>query len=291
MKIKKLLLFILLFLTFLFLSSNVSAYVVSEGGLGKYYLQDLPFEDNEESVYKSVFLFNSTTNEIICIRVENTCFLGFSRINNRIYEFDDYSTTSKIFYYKCSVDLSNGLYVGTEWSYYSGDYISVNSNYTYIGGTTHLYPCYNNNFIITNLPDNGMNWSSNFAIGVTSDNVPILQFFSSSNNIVYVDSSNRINSFLDAYNGTFVPYDVYRFVDNNWVYKGTLSNPNSVYTDSKISNFIYFNKDVYDSVGSLLYSNTNQFFRGLFEYNIFPYILNSQEDLAKGNEDIIIMPR
>lgn len=68
MKIKKLLFICLIFLFFIFLSNSVNAYVLKENGTEKYYLPDLPFDDSEEGVNRSVFLYDISNNLVYLLQ-------------------------------------------------------------------------------------------------------------------------------------------------------------------------------------------------------------------------------
>lgn len=299
MKVKKILLFIILFFFCLVIKNNVNAYVVNEGGQGKYYLKDLPFEDSEESPAKSVFLLNSSVNEVYCIEVENYYKLGYDRLTKRLYKFDptDYSTKT-IFYYVCSLTVQDSLYIGGEWGYKSANnYLAIdNEKYTYIGGTTCFYPCVNISsgvFLIDNLID-GLSWNDDFALvkGTNEERimlvVPTVQHKNS-----YFSKSGAYFKYFDSNNPSeAITLDAYYYDTSDFSFK--------FYKSNILSNFwpvqacydyiFYCNKDILYN-GDVLIKNTKNLFKGLYSYNHFPYILNGQEDLAKGEEDIIIMPR
>lgn len=291
MKIKRILLFILIFFLCLFIKNNVNAYVINEGGIGKFYLQDLPFDDSgAEGGYKSVFLLNDNLNEIYCIKVENYNYIGFSLYNNYLVKFDNDNKFYTFSYYKCNYEIIDNLYVGDDWLSLSADKtLSIDSSFEYIGGTTALYPCfyYNNlnKMSYSTLPD-GINWGDNFYISTTNNGGTSYLFYpSQTDNIVPVLNNKTFTFKLNSYNGSAINFDLYTYTNKSWSYSGVVSS-------FDIMNFVYMSQNIYNSSnGNLVYSDTNQFFKGLYEYNNFPYILNSQEDLAKGEEDIIIMPR
>ena len=265
MRIKKILLFILIFFFCLFLKNNVNAYVINEGGLGKFYLQELPFDDSEESVYKSVFLFNSETKVIYCIRVENFCSLGYDRVAKRLYSYNsiDNSTSANIYYYICSLDLMNGLYIGSDWKIQSSSsYLSINTKFEYIGGTTALYPCYKNNCIITSLPDIGIDWSSNFVIGYNNNKI-ILQSYESQSNLFYYDGENKIHARIDNSSGAYSPYYIYYkdFSSTDWTFEYRIPGESYSGTTCGSGCFLYLCGDVYTSTTNtdIKYSSTSQF--------------------------------
>lgn len=286
MKIKKIFLFILLFLAFLFISNNVNAYVINEGGVGKYYLPDLPFDDSGE-VYTSVLFHDETNGAIICVEIPNAYSLGYDTYRNTLKLICDIDDVSReIFYYTCSVTQTEGLYIAETWSSQSAETLNL-SSFKCIGGTGFVYP-YNSssNILYKTLPE-GVNWGDDFWILDTRCCVPEIQY---KNGAYVMMNSAKFKYYPSLENTNAVTYSVYNYdtTTKTWVYSTKTT---------EISNFIHYAclyriKDVYSTDRSSIYGyGTDRYFWLLYGYKVFPYILNSQEDLAKGEEDIIIMPR
>lgn len=293
MKLKKLLLFILIFFFCLVIKNNVNAYVVNEGGQGKYYLQDLPFDDSGET-FTSVFFTDYNGVSVYCYQIPNYTNFGYDKLNKTFYCFDKAdNSTATILCYSCGIEELDGLLVGGEWT--STDHFKYAKEPSYIGGTGKVYPCVTINsgtYLINNLID-GLSWNDDFALvkGTNEERIMLVvpsvrfksgYFIRSAAYFQYysIDSSSAIslNSYyLDTSDYTF------KFYKSN-----TLSNfwPVQACTDY----IFYCNKDILYN-GEIYRESTKNSFKSLYEYKNFPYFLNGQEDLAKGEEDIIIMPR
>ncbi len=325
MKFKKILLFMILFLFILLLSNNVKGFVLNDGGVEKYYLPDLPLSDDN---LENIFLFNNSTNEMLLLVFPKTYYLGYDRFNNIFVLYNgDGSQVADGFsdllsFYYCNMDYSGLNLVGTKWVGYmkpNTHGIPANflySDYTFVYGTTNLYPCFKDVGIITSLPD-GFTWSDNFIIHATSRYI-------SEANIYFVCSNpldNNLNWFFkysgrgstifyaDTYSDTkysLVAFK-YNFLDSSWVLDNSvISDGNSLdtpsakfidagwnYNDGIKFTIFYSNFDLLDNENNIAMNNTNSLFKNLRDdfYNNFPYILNGAEDLAEGNDDIVIMPR
>lgn len=289
MKFKKLLLFVLLFFFCLILKNNVNAYVVNEGGQGKYYLQDLPFDDSGET-FTSVFFLDYYGVSVYCYQVPNYVTFAYDRIGKTFYPYDNTDgSISTILCYTCGIEEQDGLLIGGNWS--STNHFKYSKEPTYIGGTGRLYPSYSNKYPITTLPD-GVSWGDDFLMYYQSNYGTVSLYYPTQfKNGVFAQTYNQSRYYNDINSTTTILYSVYKydFSNSSWTYVGT--NDNTPYGNT--SCYFYNTKDILDnndrSVVSL--SSTKDYFKSLYEYRNFPYILNGQEDLAKGEEDIIIMPR
>lgn len=309
MKLKKIILFILIFLFFLLLSSNVSAFVVSDSGVEKYYLPDLP-NFSESNNY--IMFFNESKSQVTLFSFPKTDYLGYDRINNRFTLFNSDKNirpneeVSMFEIYYCNVTLNVDKYIcGGNWNKYS--YVSTSvtlatidyTNFKFIYGTTNIYPCYND-MLVTTLPF-GHKWDEDLIIGYDISDaknlvciIPETQF----NNYVWsqVDNNNNYCKYRENYNSSdFITLNCYEynFNSNEWDL-GSSGNATNCWPTTFLSynEFIYFNKDILKyKDGSIIYKGMKDFFCGFYTYSTFPYILNSAEDLSKGEEDIIIMPR
>lgn len=308
MKFKKILLFILIFLFFLLLSSNVNAFVVSDSGVEKYYLPDLPSSVSDS--YNKVFIFNNDTNEVVLFAFSNNDKLGYDRLSNLFCLFNidkklrPNNESDALLVFSCQLTLSNDKYIGTNWNKYSHTSCSVNlynfnnNNFTTISGI--LYPCYKE-ILIDNLFTD-VNWEEDIIIAGKNTN-DILLFIPQIKYNDYVFSrmddfseNNDYYFYRPFYNSeNFIKYLVYKYnIETfSFEYYTTCDSTNCYPLSMRAKeNFIYFSKDLLSiSDGSVLYKNTNNIFSSFFNYNSFPYILNGAEDLAKGNDDIVIMPR
>lgn len=314
MKLKKLLLFVLLFLALLLLSSNVNAFVLDENGIGKYYLEDLPID---EEYYDTVFLYNSSNNTMTLFGVWNGCYLGFDRTSSTFYHLNSdntYNLNLKV--YVCALDSSTDKLIGGTWedNYSSSDsglsmvVISDYQNYEYVGGTGCIYPSSGAN-IIKSLPIVGnISWDSPMVITTYNSGdydckiyipeyfVEDLVFKNPGSNAHLVYCRDPIdNTGLDLYcYGYSSSTDTWTQLDT--VTKETWTNKICAQisaSSSTVSDYVLFSScDICnDSTSSVSVSNTNNLFSSLYMYKVFPYILNSEEDLAKGNDDVIVMPR
>ena len=310
MKIKKLLLIILLFFFCLLISNNVNAFVVSEGGIENFYLPDLP--NNSDN---NVMFFNEDSLNVTLFSFPENYYLGYDRINNRFTLFNSdkeicpVEEISVFNIYYANVTLSDGKYIcGGNWNNYSYTSTSVslaNIDYTklkFIYGTSNIYPCYND-ILVLNLPF-GKEWSDDLIIAYDYNGGKKIFAIIPDNQIdSYVwskfNANNNYASYRDFYNSTnSVSLSAYEYNSDidEWEYytpKNSPSYSTNFYPVMLTYNeFIYFNKDILNcSDGSILYEGMKDLFCGFYTYSSFPYILNSQEDLAKGEEDIIIMPR
>ncbi len=290
MKLKKFLLFILVFIFLLFLSSDVKGYVLSEGGINKYYLEDLPFDD---SVYKSVFLLDSTNNIIYLLQSEGDSYnFCYESRTDRIYLFDNNRNRVGFNYYTCTLDSLNGVYVGSSWgANYTSNWKTIDKNYVFIGGTGLIYPGLSStsNHLVTSLPT-GINWGDNFLIGIDGGSLYLFAFNKLDDYVLTCNTSNNYVYYRPSYDSSdYLSFSSYTYDYDNSVW--TLGNNISSTKPCVYSLLIYYNQDILNSSdGSVLFESPSNIFKGLYEYNSFPYILNSAEDLAKGNDDIIIMP-
>lgn len=146
------------------------------------------------------------------------------------------------------------------------------------------------NHICKTLPD-GVNWGDNFIVGVYGSSLYLFlnnkisgNVFTSADTGSYVYYRSSYNS--SSYN-SFSKY-TFNYSTGLWTSNGSISSTNPC----NGSLLLYYDSNILSSSdGSVLYTSTQNIFKGLYQYNNFPYILNSQEDLAKGEEDLIIMPR
>lgn len=310
MKYKKILLFILILFFILILHNNCNAIVIEEGGIPKYYLADFP-ESNTEFYDSIVFLKDNNT--VLLIQFYNNYYIGYDRANNlfRFYKKSDKSVcTNKE---ECWVKVFTGAltqkddkFICSGWTEYSfsnaymipADFTNC-KNYSFLYGTTKIYPCFRD-YIINDL--NGFaNWSDDIVI--TSNNNGNIGLF-----VPQEQHSNYVYSYFNSLNTGFAYYrpsiGSSEFVNLNYyqynintltfdfvgVFERTSAYPHASYYSS---GFLYINKNFYNNdTGEILVDGSKSFFSCLFEnnYNIFPSILNSAEDLAKGNDDIVIMP-
>lgn len=287
MKLKKILLFILIFFFCLVIKNNVNAYVVNEGGQGKYYLEDLPFDDSGET-YTSVFFYNGSDASVLCVQVPNDRSLIIC--DCKYFNAMDLTGGVTYSYYKCSVTLQDGLLVGGKWSSFSDTRLNM-SDYKYIGGTGKVYPFYNGS--VLSLPDN-VSWSDDFFLTYdTVDDVKtnFLYYPIQSKDGVFTDSSGSIGYYSSIDSSVEVSMNVYKYdkTSSSWVYYSTVKRTDNYY----IGHVFYNSKDILDNSNRSNVSklSSERYFKCLYEYSVFPYILNGQEDLSKGGEDVIIMPR
>ena len=298
MKLKKLLLFILIFFFCLVIKNNVNAYVVNEGGQGKYYLQDLEFDDSGE-LYTSIFFYNSNSNIVVCFQIQNYNTLAYDRVDNKFYLFDNSDGTTKgISYYKCSVSVQDGLLIGGNWLQSYGNTVSL-SGYKYIGGTGKLYPCYLDKYPITILPE-GVSWADDFLMYYHSNYGSVALYYPTQfEDGIFAETSGQACYYGDVNSTNKILYNIYKYdlSSKTWSFQGTSTvtsygGINNGYGGT-IHKYFYNTKDILkgDDRSVVALSSTKDYFKGLYEYRNFPYILNGQEDLAKGEEDIIIMPR
>lgn len=311
MKYKKILLFILILFFILILHNNCNAIVIDEGGIGKYYLQDLPFS---EETYNTVYLYNSTNNSVVVFGVLKGSYLGFDASNKTFYHmYADGSSNPLMELYICTLDDSTGKYVGgtwnSQWVFPDGGASSVvfsdYLNYEYIGGTTKLFPC-SEGKIIKSLPNN-ISWDS--PIVITSYNTSnydcvifIPELINNSLSFKNPGGNNHLLICDDSFNHKalkFYSYGYYSSSDSwselDMVTTGPWGSPCAPiggYAGCPNS-VLYTSLDIIrDDNNVVIIPNTNNLFNCLSEnnYNTFPSILNSAEDLAKGNDDIVIMP-
>lgn len=294
MKFKKILLCVLLFFFCLLIKNNVNAYVVNEGGQGKYYLQDLEFDDSGE-LYTSIFFYSSNSNIVVCFQIQNYNTLAYDRIDNKFYLFDNSDGTKKgITYYKCSVSVQDGLLVGGNWLQSYGNTVSL-SGYKYIGGTGKVYPSHSNQYPITTLPE-GVSWGDDLIMYYSKwNNILYLAYPTQFKNGVFVGDQAKYYGSIDSTDS--ISFSLYKY-DNStkvWTFdfNSSVTNGGTVTGNSSLGKYFYNTKDILkdEDRSVVALSSTKDYFKGLYEYRNFPYILNGQEDLAKGEEDIIIMPR
>ena len=310
MKYRKILLFILILFFILILHNNCNAIVIEEGGIPKYYLADFP-EGNSEFYDSIVFLKDNNT--VLLIQFYNNYYIGYDRANNlfRFYKKSDKSVCTnkeecwaKV--YTGALTQKDDKFICSGWTEYSftnaymipADFTNC-KNYSFLYGTTKIYPCFRD-YIITDL--NGFaNWSDDIVI-TSNDNGNIGLFIPQEQHSNYVYSYyNDLNGGFACYrpsigSSEFVNLNYYQYNTNTLTFDfvkvcdKTEAYPNAVYYSS---GFLYINKNFYNNdTGEILVDGSKSFFSCLFEnnYNIFPSILNSAEDLSKGNDDIVIMP-
>ena len=310
MKYRKILLFILILFFILILHNNCNAIVIEEGGIPKYYLADFP-ESNSEFYDSIVFLKDNNT--VLLIQFYNNYYIGYDRANNlfRFYKKSDKSVCTnkeecwaKV--YTGALTQKDDKFICSGWTeyYFTNAYMipadfTNCKNYSFLYGTTKIYPCFRD-YIITDL--NGFaNWSDDIVI-TSNDNGNIGLFIPQEQHSNYVYSYyNDLNGGFACYrpsigSSEFVNLNYYQYNTNTLTFDfvkvcdKTEAYPNAVYYSS---GFLYINKNFYNNdTGEILVDGSKSFFSCLFEnnYNIFPSILNSAEDLSKGNDDIVIMP-
>lgn len=310
MKYKKILLFILILFFILILHNNCNAIVIEEGGIPKYYLADFP-ESNSEFYDSIVFLKDNNT--VLLIQFYNNYYIGYDRSNNlfRFYKKSDKSVCTnkedcwaKV--YTGALTQKDDKFICSGWTEYffnnaymiPADFTNC-KNYSFLYGTTKIYPCFRD-YIINDL--NGFaNWSDDIVI-TSNNNGNIGLFIPQQQHTNYVYSYyNGLNPEFACYrpsigSSEFVYLNYYQYNTNTLTFDfvkvcdKTEAYPNAVYYSP---GFLYINKNFYNNdTGEILVDGSKSFFSCLFEnnYNIFPSILNSAEDLSKGNDDIVIMP-
>ena len=306
MKYRKILLFILILFFVLLIHNNCNAVVIEEGGIGKYYLADFP-ESNNEFYDSIVFLKNDNT--VLLIQFYNNYYLGYDRVNNlfSFYSKNDKSIcTNKddsfMKVYGGTLIQSNDKFICSGWQEYlfsSASFIISNFKYTdysFLWGTTNIYPCYKN-YIFNDL--NGFaDWDEDIIIAGNNNNIAL--FVPTEQNINYVysymDSSNNYAVYRTSVGGSSIKLNYYKYNTNTLSFEfDSVKDRTNCYPISGFRNntFFYMNKDYLNNdTGDLIMKNTKNIFSCLVntDYNSFPQILNSSEDLSKGNDDIVIMP-
>ena len=305
MKYKKILLFILILFFILILHNNCNAIVIDEGGIGKYYLQDLPFS---EETYNTVYLYNSSNNSVVVFGVLKGSYLGFDVSNKTFYHmYADGSSNPLMQLYICTLDNSTGKFVGgtwnSQWVFPDGGASSVifndYLNYQYIGGTTKLFPCAGGK-IIKSLPNN-ISWDFPMVISSNTSNYDCVIFIPEliNNSLSFKNPGGNAHLMYcyDSFNNKnlkFYSYGYYSSSDSwselDMVTTGPWGSPCA---DIGRNSVLFSSLDIIrDDNNVVIIPNTNNLFNCLSEnnYNTFPSILNSPEDLAKGNDDIVIMP-
>lgn len=305
MKYRKILLFILILFFILIIHNNCNAVVIEEGGIPKYYLQDLPFS---EETYDIVYLYNSSNNSIVVFGVLKGSYLGFDVPNKTFYHmYSDGTSNPLMQLYICTLDDSTGKYVGStwnnQWNFPDGGASSVvfsdYLNYRYVGGTTKLYPCRNGK-IIKSLPNN-ISWDFPMVISSNSSNYDCVIFIPEliNNSLSFKNPGGNAHLMYcyDSFNNKnlkFYSYGYYSSSDSwsdlDMVTTGPWGSPCA---DIGRNSVLFSSLDIIrDDNNVVIIANTNNLFNCLSEnnYNVFPSILNSVEDLAKGNDDIVIMP-
>lgn len=305
MKYRKILLFILILFFILIIHNNCNAVVIEEGGIPKYYLQDLPFS---EETYDTVYLYNSSNNSIVVFGVLKGSYLGFDVPNKTFYHmYSDGTSNPLMQLYICTLDDSTGKYVGSTWNnqwiFPDGGASSVvftdYLNYRYVGGTTKLYPCRNGK-IIKSLPNN-ISWDFPMVISSNSSNYDCVIFIPEliNNSLSFKNPGGNAHLIYcyDSFNNKnlkFYSYGYYSSSDSwselDMVTTGPWGSPCAHIGRNSV---LFSSLDIIrDDNNVVIIANTNNLFNCLSEnnYNVFPSILNSVEDLAKGNDDIVIMP-
>lgn len=312
MKYRKILLFILILFFILIIHNNCNAVVVDEGGIGKYYLQDLPF--SEES-YDTVYLYNSSNNSIVVFGVLKGSYLGFDVPNKTFYHmYSDGTSNPLMQLYICTLDVNTSKFIGgtwnSQWVFPDGGASSVvfsdYLNYKYVGGTTKLYPCIKGK-IIKSLPINSISWDSPIVItAYNSSNydcvIYIPEFINNSLSFKNPGGNNHLIYCYDSFNNKNLKFYCYGYysLSDSWteldmVTTGPWGSP-CARIGEKLgcsSSVLFSCLDIIrDDNNVVIIANTNNLFNCLSEnnYSTFPNILNSAEDLSKGNDDIVIMP-
>lgn len=305
MKYRKILLFILILFFILILHNKCNAIVIEEGGIPKYYLQDLPFS---VETYDTVYLYNSTNNSIVVFGVLKGSYLGFDVSNKTFYHmYADGTTNPLMQLYICTLDDSTGKYVGSTWnnqwnfpdsgasSVIFTDYL----NYRYVGGTTKLHPCRNGK-IIKSLPNN-TSWDFPMVISSNTSNYDCVIFIPEliNNSLSFKNPGGNAHLIYcyDSFNNKNLKFYSYGYhsSSDSWteldmVTTGPWGSPCA---DIGRDSVLFTSLDIIrDDNNVVIVPNTNNLFNCLSEnnYSTFPSILNSPEDLAKGNDDIVIMP-
>ena len=302
MKFKKILLFILIFFFCLLIKTNVNAFIVSDSGTEKFYLPDLP---TDIDYYNHVIVFNNSINQVILFSFPKSDTLGYDKLTKRFTLFDDNkvirpnSESDFLSIHGCQLTLSNDKYIGTGWKPYSHVSPSVtlsnfdNNNFINIYGD--LYPCCGD-VLIDSLIE-GISWNDDFVLLKSGNEERILLVVPS------VSYKNYCFTNYSVYFSYCPSYKLENYISLNSYYYDTTDLCFKFYkssnTDSNFwpvqglsQNILYCNKDILKNTdGSILYNNTKNLFNCLISYSSFPYILNGAEDLAKGEEDLIIMPR
>lgn len=300
MKFKKILLFILIFLFFLIIQTNVNAYVLTEGGVEKYYLQDLPFDDSGDS-HTSVFFHNTNNSTVVCIVVPNYCVLGgvrstsSSSSNSFSFYLFDKSDNSKVAIttYLCTLTEDDDVYIGGEWSstIYDSNYTVDSYAYlTNIGGTGKVYPA-NSKSVVRSLPEDSLGWGDDFLIyydPYSSSKIycAVPQAFDKDYIFAEKTSSSPYLYYCSKDLSSTINFKIYEYDYNNDTWSLYKSNSSYVY-----GVVFYSVKNCYNSSLSVELPTKENIFKNLYLYKVYPYIMNSQDDLAKGEADIIIMPR
>lgn len=314
MKYKKLLFFLIIIFFILIIHDSCSAYVLQEGGVDKFYLEGLPFS---ESYYRTVFLYKESTKTCMVIGCRNNSKLAYDNITKTLYHFDSSGLADiglKVYF--CTIDVINGKYIGDAWGELSTTGVGYSSynftdieDYVLISNNTYIYPGTEDG-VIKSLPDiEGFSWKSPFLITkyepgdydckiiipqtVSKD----LTFYNAGGNAMLSVKENADGTTVSQYNlwGYTYSTDTWSFMETYDLSKLSMpANWGVKYADlGKISEYFLFSTyDVFNSnTNEKVIDKTNILFNSLYSYNSFPYILNGAEDLAKGDEDIIIMPR
>lgn len=315
MKYKKILFFLIIIFFILIIHDSCSAYVVQEGGVDKFYLEGLPFS---ESYYRTVFLYKESTKTCMVIGCRNNSKLAYDNITKTLYHFDSSGLADiglKIYF--CTIEVSNGKYTGDAWGELSVTGVGYSSynftdieDYVLISNNTYIYPGTEDG-VIKSLPDiEGFSWKSPFLITkyesgdydckiiIPETVLKDLTFYNVGNNNILYCVENADGTKVLNYNlwGYTYSTDTWTFIETVTISKNysPFSTNGVMYASlGNLSDYFLFSTyDVFNSnTNEKVIDKTNILFNSLYSYNSFPYILNGSEDLAKGDEDIIIMPR
>lgn len=293
MKYRKILLFILILFFILIIHNNCNAIVLSEGGISKYYLPDLS-SYNEDGSYNYVFLFSENNSYMLMIEIPENNYLGYYAPTGALKMFNNSKKSTVSFNaYSCNMTLSNSLYIGDKWDYHLNQtIINVDNSFKYINGTGHIYPCdIDKSYVFTDedlySTITNIKWNEDFIFSCVNNYFAFAypSFRSTNNVFVKDDNTYKYRTSLTGSDINFTNYTGYYNVINP-----SLSGNSSSSSGKVLKNIIYTNKNILDINGNIVVYSTQPIFKNLYQYNIFPYFLNSVEDLSKGNDDIVIMP-
>lgn len=312
MKRKKILLFILILFFILIIHNNCKGVIVEEGGIGKYYLSNLPNEDNE--FYNTTIFVKNDNSKVFLLQYYNSYDLGYDLVNNKFSLYlksnkslcNDMVNDGFFKFYEGTLTEVNEKFICSSWSSYifgSGISQAIVSgfkaaNFNFLYGNS-FYPCIGD-FIINDL-NNFADWNDDIIIAGSSDGniglfVPTTQF----KDYVY-SYSDSLNPGYAVYRtsvgGSIINLNYYKYnIDTlsfEFIKKCSSTNAYPYASFHASFSFLFLNKNFLNNdTGDIILNNTKYFFNFSMEdvYSVFPYILNSAEDLSKGNDDIVIMP-
>ncbi len=293
----KKILFIFFFILFLLIIFNDNSFAVTlEYNDESYYFEDIPVDLEKD---KYVLLLDKSNNKFYLIKIDDGCNLGFSISDNKIYCYND-TTIVNFDYYSCSYNTNIDENYGTDYlcstfglstssnnlSLGSVDLKDILTYIYYVYGTVNLYPCYQNQFIVTNLSE-GCNWTDDFLLGYHSGAKKIAIYYpTQSSGYFYINKYNQVSYYNGLYGiegSSVVAYSCYVLNNGNWEFYATYSN-NCSY--SGLSSFLYFNKDLlsYDD-NSVVYNNTSKLFSNLYDES---NVIIDGETISSGSNDGVI---